>query len=881
MDKAYEQSPSQAPKGVPLWGVGIAAPVLALLVLARRFGYIEPVPILLVFGELALTLTSMALFTARFPPGSDRAKPRIQLFLQILFVGLIIYTIGWGSVLAVGFIFPAATVISSDGSDNGWWAIGYIVATVSAGETAVGSGLARSMVTSATGHGLALLEVAGTCAAVWVIARHQRAKEQVERRLVESAQRFGALVKHASDIILVVNSDGTISYASPAFEVVLGYPAHLWSGIEARTLLSSQDTELLWSSLDREDFKEGSRRLELRIRHHDRSWRWCEVILTDLNHVPGVNGWVANIRDITERKATAEALRHANELFRSAFDNAPIGMGMCDLEGRVMQVNAAYGRILRRAPEELVGVRISDLTHPDDRASSAAMLEELISGKVDTREGEKRYLRSDGTSLWVSIKISSVRDGNGRPLYLIGQADDISERRKLRDQLAHDAVHDPLTGLPNRILFVDRLELALHRVERNNKIAAVMFLDLDHFKLINDSLGHDAGDRLLHSVTQQLFGALRSSDTLARFGGDEFTVLCEVDSREEALEVADRLLATLGRPISLDGTDHYLSMSLGIALSVTGRERSAELLRHADAAMYKAKEAGPGNVRVHEAGTTNSNIHWLRTSNELHRALDRDEFVLHYQPLVELHMESLVGIEAVVRWQHPSRGLLLPDEFIPLAEHSGLIVPLGQWVLEEASRQAAQWHRKRCAAGQEAGRLNLSVNVSARQLSDLRFSEMVGRVLRDTGLDPDQLWLEITESTVMRQDLATADLLHSLRSLGIHMEIDDFGTGYSSLNYLKQLPVETLKIDRSFIAEIDRSEDDLAIVRAVTALGASLGLSVVAEGVERVAQADRLRTLNCFLAQGYLYGRPMPASALGPFPTDDLSSWDFCAQTTA
>lgn len=864
-----------------MWGLGIGAPVVALLVLARRFGYIEPVPILLIIGELALTLSAMALFTRRFPPGTDEAKPRVQLCIQILFVGLIIYTIGWGSILAVGFIFPAATVISSDGSDNGWWAIGYIVVTVTLGEVIVGAGLVRSMVAGATDHGLALLEVAGTCAAVWVIARHQSAKEEVELRLVESAQRFGALIQHASDIILVVSSEGTISYASPAFETGLGYTTDDWDGMDATTLLSPDDVDFLSLNYDASPFNEGPRSLELRIRHHDGSWRWCEVIFTDLNQVPGINGWVANVRDITERKAAAEALREAHERFRSSFENAPIGMGLCDLEGRVIEINAAYGRIFGRSQEELVGALISDLTHPDDRASSAAMLEEVTSGKADTAEAEKRYLRPDGTGVWVSIKVSSVRGPDGKPLYLIGQAEDISERRKLRDQLAHDALHDPLTGLPNRILFVDRLELALRRVQRSNKLVAVMFLDLDHFKLVNDSLGHDSGDRLLVLVARQLVGALRSSDTLARFGGDEFTVLCEVDDREEALEVANRLGAALGPPISLDGTDNYISTSLGIALSVTGREGSAALLRNADAAMYMAKEAGPGNIRVYEADTTTSTIHRLRTSNELHRALDQNEFVLHYQPVIELHRHSLVGIEALVRWQHPMRGLLPPDEFISLAEDSGLIVPLGYWILEEACRQAAEWHQKRCAAGEEVGRLNMSVNVSARQLSDLRFSDVVARILRETGLAADQLWLEITESTAMRQDPATAGLLHSLRALGLHMEIDDFGTGYSSLNYLKQLPVETLKIDRSFVAEIDRSEGDLAIVRAITALGDSLGLSVVAEGVERATQADKLRALNCFLAQGYLYGLPMPASALSPFPTDDLSSWDVRSQSSA
>ncbi|HML00532.1 MAG TPA: EAL domain-containing protein [Acidimicrobiales bacterium] len=856
-------------KGVPLWGLGIGVPVFVVLAIARHFGFVERAPLALILVELLVGLGAMALFTARFPPGTQKARPRLLLLLQMLLVGVIIYTLGWGSVLAVGFVFPASNIISADGSEVGPWAIAWIVVTVAAGELAVGLGIVKSMVPGAVGHGLALLEITGTCAAVWIITRHQQAKERAERSLSESAQRFAALVQHASDMIVVVGPDNTITYASPAFETNLGYLKTRWQGMDARRLLSAEDVEAL-----RTNGTGGApRHLELRIRHADRTWRWCEVIFSDLVEVPGVNGWVANIRDITERKLAAEELREAHERFRSAFENAPIGMGMCDLEGRIIQVNAAYGRILGRPPEELVGVFINDLTHPDDRHSTSEAMRRFVHGEGESFELEKRYLHSDGYDVWVSLKVSAVRDSSDKPLYLIGQAEDITERRALRDRLAHDAVHDPLTGLPNRLLFMDRLELALRRAQRGGQLVTVMFLDLDHFKLVNDSLGHDAGDQLLEVVAAQLAAGLRTSDTLARFGGDEFTALCEVNNRDEALEVANRLLATMSKPVNLDGNDYYLSVSIGVAVSESGHEPSSVLLRNADVAMYLAKEAGPGHIRFHHSESEAGTVYQLRTSNELHRALERDELELHYQPLVDLHTDSLVGLEALVRWQHPNRGLLLPGEFIALAEHSGFIIPLGTWVLQEACRQAAVWNSRRTQAGQEAGRLNMSVNVSARQLSDPGFPDVVAQALSDSGLEADQLWLEITETTVMRQDPGTTTILRSLKDLGIHLAIDDFGTGYSSLIYLKQIPVETLKVDRGFVDEIDYSSDDVAIVRAIIALGETLGLSVIAEGVERDSQAEKLRDLDCFLAQGYLYGRPQPARLLDPYPTDDLTGW--------
>ena len=586
--------------------------------------------------------------------------------------------------------------------------------------------------------------------------------------------------------------------------------------------------------------------------------------------------WVGN-----RLRASEQALVDAEARFRSAFEQAPIGMGLATRDGRILRANRAFGQILGRSSEELAGVPIRDLTHPDDWEANAVQIRALFSGETDHYQMEKRYLHADGHVVWVSVTTSCVRDATGQPVYMIGQIEDITERREMRERLAHAAVHDQLTGLPNRVLFMDRLELSLRRSQRDGNAIALMFLDLDRFKLINDSLGHEVGDRLLQRVSQRLRGALRGSDTLARFGGDEFTVLCEVKDLAEALEVADRLVTAMQQPLALSGNEMFVSVSIGVAVSADGSDSGAEMLRNADVAMYRAKALGASRIAVYREDDETGTIRRLRTSNELHRALERDELDVYYQPVVDLHNESLVGIEALVRWRHPSRGLLLPAEFIPLAEDSGLIVQLGAWVLDDACRQVADWSRRRSDVGADEFRLNLSINVSAQQVADPSFPARVASALDHSGLDPDRLWLEITESTLMGNTDVTMQALRDLRELGLHLEIDDFGTGYSSLSYLKQFPVETLKVDRSFVDELDHDSGDVAIVRAIIGLGDSLGMSVIAEGVEREAQAQQLKRLGCYLAQGYLFGAPLPASALEPFPTDDLGAWLGTMRSTA
>jgi diguanylate cyclase (GGDEF)-like protein len=403
---------------------------------------------------------------------------------------------------------------------------------------------------------------------------------------------------------------------------------------------------------------------------------------------------------------------------------------------------------------------------------------------------------------------------------------------------------------------------------------AVVFLDLDHFKLINDSMGHDRGDQLLRAVAERIRDSVRPGDTVARFGGDEFTILFEeVADAGGAREAAARTLTALSLPFELDDGEVFVSASVGVALSSTGHDTPALLLRNADAAMYRAKERGRAGIELYDQHDDPWTVRRLRTGNDLHRALERNEFELHYQPFVDLHTTTLVGLEALVRWRHPTRGLLGPGEFIDLAEETGLIVPLGYWVITEACRQAVAWRELRERAGQESWRLMMSINVSPRQLVERNFASRLIEIVDGSGVDRDTILLEVTETTVMRDPDHAIALLETLRAQGMHICIDDFGTGYSSLSYLKRLPVETIKIDRSFVDGLGQDEEDTAIVQAVIGMAESLRLLCVAEGVETAEQVDALRALGCQIAQGFLFGHPISADSLAPFPRDDLSSW--------
>jgi diguanylate cyclase (GGDEF)-like protein/PAS domain S-box-containing protein len=562
----------------------------------------------------------------------------------------------------------------------------------------------------------------------------------------------------------------------------------------------------------------------------------------------------------TESTERMEALREAEERFRRAFDGAPIGMALASLEGRYLRVNPALAALTGYELDELIGMGFRDITHPEDLKSDLAAIEALLSGQLETYETEKRYVHARGHVLWVQVNVNVVHDGDGQPLHFIAQTQDVTERKRAQAELAHQALHDPLTGLPNRLLFLDRLEVALTRLGRRDGVVAVLFLDLDRFKLINDSHGHEVGDQVLIEMAGRLRGLLRPSDTLSRFGGDEFTILCEdVSHEEDATAVAERIADALAEPFPLADREVFLSASIGIALGRDPAMSPSALLRDADAAMYGAKERGRSRYEIFDGAMRLRGAERLETETALRRAIARGELRVHYQPEVDLATGRAVGVEALVRWARPERGLVAPGEFIPVAEDTGLIVPIGEWVLREACRQAREWQ------GEFGGEpLRMAVNLSGRQLADENLHDAVAGALADADLPPDLLCLEITESAITEDPTRARVTLRALKRLGVRLAIDDFGVGFSSLSQIRQLPpVDVIKIDRSFISGLGRNREDAAIVASVISLARALEVETIGEGVETAEQARELHDLGCDQAQGFHFARPAPAADAG------------------
>ncbi len=556
-----------------------------------------------------------------------------------------------------------------------------------------------------------------------------------------------------------------------------------------------------------------------------------------------------------ELRAQAGALAASEERFRSSFDYAPIGIALVSPEGRWLKVNRSLCEIIGYTEEELLAADFQSLTHPDDLGGALIRLDDLCRERAQACQSELRYLHRDGRVVWVLWSASAVRAEGAKDLHLIFQIQDITDRQRAEHQLRHDALHDALTGLPNRARFVQRLALAIERARRDESYRfALLFLDLDRFKYINDSLGHLVGDQLLVGLARRLEPCLRQNDTLARLGGDEFTILIEeMREPDEAARVAERVRAELARPFVLDGHEVFTSASIGIAAGSAHYERAEDVLRDADTAMYQAKRAGKARHEIFDQAMHEAAKDTLTLETDLRHALERNELRLLYQPIVRLNGGRIIGFEALLRWEHPRRGLLSPSAFIDLAEETGLIVPVGNWALHEACRQARVWHEQ----FPDEAPLSISVNLSGRQFAQPGMVDLIKRTLHETRLPAASLTLEITESVAMDDAEGAAALLRQLQDLGVQLSIDDFGTGYSSLSYLHRLPVSTLKIDRSFVSRLSTHKENNAVVRTIITLARGLGLTVVAEGVETYAQANQLRALDCDAGQGFLFAQPL------------------------
>jgi diguanylate cyclase (GGDEF)-like protein/PAS domain S-box-containing protein len=550
-----------------------------------------------------------------------------------------------------------------------------------------------------------------------------------------------------------------------------------------------------------------------------------------------------------------ERAADASDRFRSAFDYAAIGMALVSTEGRWLQVNRSLCQILGYTEPELLLTDFLSVTHPDDLPTALTNISQLLKNKVHASQMEKRYIHKSGHEVWVHWSVSTVRDQYSKSVHLIFQIQDITDRKLAEQQLHHDAFHDALTGLPNRALFMDHLKLAIARSRRNaERLFAVLYLDLDRFKIINDSLGHTIGDQLLVGIADRLKNNLRPGDTVARLGGDEFTILIEdITDEKEAVQVAERVQKELSTPFNLSGREVFTTVSMGIAPSSTGYERAEDILRDADTAMYRAKSLGKARYEVFDKAMHARAINLLQMETDLRRACERQEFLIHYQPIVALENFQLRGFEALVRWQHPERGFISPMDFIPVAEETGMIAYIGEFVLREACRQMHRWQK----VFPLDHPLFMSVNLSSKQFSQNMLISEIANTLRETGIRPQSVKLEITESVVMENIETATEMLKQMRALGVQLAIDDFGTGYSSLSYLHRFPIDTLKIDRSFVTRMTENSENMEIVRTIVVLAQNLGMDVVAEGVETNEQLVLLQKLGCENGQGYYFSKPV------------------------
>ena len=565
-------------------------------------------------------------------------------------------------------------------------------------------------------------------------------------------------------------------------------------------------------------------------------------------------GAVIMCQDVTSRVMAEEAVRRSEQMYRQIVDTAREGIWMLDAEGLTTFANARMAEILGYAAEEIIGKSVFDLMAPEGREE----MERRIAGRRAgvSEQYDFPFLRKDGQTVWTIVSASPTYDADGRYSGSFGMLTDISERKEQEDLVRWQAYHDSLTQLPNRALFEDRLGQILVMSKRQGGHVAVLFLDLDRFKQVNDGLGHDVGDRLLKVVGARLQECLRAEDTIARMGGDEFTVLLpSIDHPEAAAKVAQKLLDALAKPVEIGDHEFFVSGSIGISLFPEDGQDTQTLLKHADVAMYRAKEQGGNGYYLFTQAMNKSALEHLIMENSLRKAITREEFHLVYQPQIDLDTGEITAAEALCRWRHPDLGVIQPAHFIPLAEETGIILGVGEWVLNDACRQAAAW----VADGHP---LRVSVNISARQFAQPGLIDLIASTLTRHDLDPKWLDIELTESAIMKCPETAVGLLNELRGLGVRLSLDDFGTGYSSLSYLRQFPFDTLKIDRSFVAGLVEDAVDAALVRAMVDLARALRLDVVCEGVETDEQCRALQDLGCALMQGYLFSAPITADRI-------------------
>lgn len=680
-----------------------------------------------------------------------------------------------------------------------------------------------------------------------------------EEKLQASETRFRAFFEQSADAIVLLR-DGQFAEFNPAALQLFGYgdDAGAMAGIEPVSVSPKYQPD---GRLSDEKMAEMTG-LALKNGNHRFEWQYCtrvgkrfwgEALLTAV-HNDGEILLYAVVRDITARKEDEHSLRLAAQVFENSRDAILI----TDFHRRIVSVNPAFTTITGYTPHDAIGNPAGML---DTGRQQPGLREQLWTEILKTGhwQGEVWGRRREGDAYPAWVSITAVYDEHGRVVNYIFIFSDITERKQTEEHIRHMVEHDFLTGLPNRSLLLDRLQQAMAAAKRHQAKLAVLFLDLDRFKNVNDSLGHHVGDRLLQAVAERLKKCVRTNDTVSRQGGDEFVImLADIGDDGQVAHVAANILKSISQPYQIEEHVLHISTCIGIAVYPGDGNDMDSLIKHADTAMYHAKEAGRNAYQFFNHDMNARIVKRITLENHLRRALQDGQFFLYYQPEVDIASGRMTGAEALIRWQHPESGILLPQQFLPVAEECGLIVPIGEWVLRTACKQARAWH-------DQGLRVSVGVNLSAIQFRQKNFLEKVKAILHDTGLPPEFLELEITESVLFDNTEISIDTMHALRHLGIRLAVDDFGTGYSSLSYLKHFPIDRLKIDQSFVSDLSIDSNDAAIIRAILIMAKSLNLAVIAEGVETADQLAFLQSQGCDEYQGNYAAHPVQAAELGAF----------------
>jgi diguanylate cyclase (GGDEF)-like protein/PAS domain S-box-containing protein len=691
----------------------------------------------------------------------------------------------------------------------------------------------------------------GVPAGAVIIGRDMRDRKRAEREVLQAVTLLQSTLDSTADGILVTGEGGRVISYNRRFLDMWRIPQNVMNSGDDRRVMQEAMQQLVTPdefllSIDDANGQPSAETFELLEFRDGRRFERYSIgrRVEDIETIR-----VASFRDVTERFTAEAALRESEIRYRLLFEQNAAGVCVSRVDGLIIDCNETFAVMLGFRRDSLVGHNMSELyANPSEAQELMHLLRSV--GTLNSVEIELR--RADGRVLWVLENVVLV--GDERAAVVHATVVDISDRKRAEEQIEFHAYHDVLTHLPNRKLFTDRLRHSLTRAKRNNRSVAVMFIDLDHFKTINDTLGHTAGDELLLEMARRLRECVRDDDTVARLGGDEFTIiLAELRQPEDALAVAQKILEAVQEPLRIGGVPIVVSASIGIALYPEDGVDPESLLRNADSAMYRAKEAGRSNVQLCTDEMKQRALERFAVESRLRSAVNDEQLLLAYQPQVSLVTGRTIGVEALVRWNDPERGIVLPASFIPIAEESRLILPLGEWVLRTACKQMKEWQDR------GAGPVRIAVNLSARQFQQHDLVAMVESALFDAQLPASSLELEITETTAMQNADATVETLHALRALGVGISIDDFGMGYSSLNYLKRFPITAVKIDRAFVNDLTTSEGDAAIVSAVIGMARSLRLRVIAEGVETAEQFAFLRAKECDEAQGYYFSRPVSA----------------------